>query len=396
MEKKFRKSIKSTLLLTILLFSIVAYVNPLANADPIGVGKFVDIKIVSGEGSVTLTKLSSGETWSTATELPYDELNEKVGAGLVKLDAVETVNNYVFDYWIINGEINDEASPEFRTRKGTILIGAYFKEIIYYQVTASVSSDAPEGIITLGTEDYTVEEPYSDFVLEGTSLTFEFTANTDNHISAITLNGAYLPPEESLPIEVNQNYDIVVFFSEDGTAFVPAGTNVEVYFTETASLYFENLGTSQIANGLELIRPWGLFLWDISAITVASTGVITINLNIPLDDPELWLEVLAFTFEGEDEENAFYCDVNGDLIVTAKDLSLVANYNKLTAKHPNRYSYDPTYDTDRDGEITEDDIHLVQDYFGVSIDFEYVDWDYDPVTQTLTIYPEHFSIFRGR
>lgn len=404
MKKAIRKSITSMVLLSILFFSLIAYISPLANADPVGIGKYVDIEVIGGGGSVTLTKVSSGEYWDIDTIHPF---NDKLGAGLVELEAF-TDGNFVFDYWIIgfeldesgfilNGEeLSDTSLIDFRTRKGTTYVEAYFTEVIYYTVTAVVSGSASDGIITIGIDVYTVDAPFVATVEKDTELTFGFVADLGYHISAITLNGVFQSPDEYLPLVVDDNYDIVVFFSEDGYAFVPSGADVEVYFTQSASLYFEN-AIAQVAGGIELIRPWGYFVWDINAIIDEFTGEVIITLRIDLGEsiPENF-GVIGFTFDTDDEENAFYCDVNGDLIVSAADLSLVANYNRLSNRHPHRYPYDSTYDTNRDGEITSDDIQLVQDYFGTQIEYDPVPWDYDPATQTLTIFPEHFSIFRGR
>ncbi|MCW4054231.1 MAG: dockerin type I domain-containing protein [Candidatus Bathyarchaeota archaeon] len=387
-----RKSILSAILLSLLIFSTIASFAPMVQGDAGGIGKWVEITVEGGGGVVILTKLSSGETWSTS-----DYLIEKVGAGLVRLDAVED-SNFVFDHWLINGnEIDDGDRPwyEFRTEKGVTSITAVFKEV--FTINAIVSVDAPNGTIALssggvGNSSWVIK------VEKGGFQEFWFYADEGNHISAIAKNSEYLAPTSSISItNIQEDYTIVVFFSEDGYAWVPAGSNLEVYLTESASLSFTTVTTGFFAAGIELIRPeaWGAFTWDISMLGISYTDA---KITLELDGYHSITRVITIV-----ANDAFYCDVNGDLSVTAADLSLVANYNKATETHPNDFPYDPTYDTNRDGDITQDDVHLVNEYKGTEISWELMDpskwtaeFDEENNITIVTIIPDHFSIFRGR
>ena len=419
MIKAKSKRISSIVLILLLLsFSAIATNVLSVSADEGGIGKFVDIEVVGGgSSSVTLIKLSSGETWNTQDAPPINKLNEKVGAGTVKLVAEEE-GNYIIDYWEIGYEKDNEGkiinpttikdlSPEFKTTKGTTYVKAYFVEV--FTITALVASDTPYGTILLGEGDgvateiprgYIVTFKYYEGQPYDKGRSFSFEANSGYHISAIQVDDKFDPYALSYEFtNVHEDHSLIVYFSKDGQAYVPAGENVEAYFAAGASLIFPGEVTNGgTAKGIDLECPetWGAFMWDISTLEIVYVGgnvIITLVLIGEYDITEvLVLDAISA---------AFYCDVNGDGFVTAADLSLVANYNKVTATNPNEFPYDPLYDTDGDGEITEDDIHMVNEHKGepvgwVSLDENY--WDsvaLDGLT-TVTIQPDHFSIFRGR
>lgn len=385
----FRKSKVATVLLALLVFSAFAYSAPLVQADRQGIGKFVDIEVIGGGGAVILTKLSSGETWATNDALPENHLNEKVGAGTVRVDAIEE-SNYVFDHWEIDEAEFFGLSHEIKAEKGTIYVKAYFKEV--FTIIACVADNAPNGTIAL-TSGGVTNSTWILNVEKDESLEFWLYANEGNHISAIAKNGTYEAPKNIVELKnIQANYVVAVYFSQDGYAWVPPGDNVEVYFTPGASLQFDSTSGGDAATGIALVRPeeWAIFYWNISTLATDTVdGLVVIALE--LTGGPLPTEVARC-----DTADAFYCDVNNDDFVDAKDVSLVANANKATETNPNGFEYNQLYDTNRDGRITEADVHFVNNYKGTEIIWTPLNFWFNENNTIIYISTEHFSPFRAR
>ena len=392
LEKEFRRN-KSILALFLLLFLATTVLASssvrLVTADPVGIGKWIAVNIdPAGGGSVSVTKLSSLDTF----ESPYSQdFLLKVGAGDVKLEAFPNVG-YEFVHWALSdGKFIDSSSYTFKTRQGTIEITAVFVENLF-QVTAQV-----------------VGQDFGDIILEGVSANsftigvaggsfspdFSFIADSGYHVSAVSITGLndqtteFINPTSYEPFVVHQDYVINVYFSQDGFTFVPPGANVNTYFNENVGLHFDNyVGEGEYATGSPVPFPegWAFFLWDIKA---------------PIDDDKITTIVVAYDGTLPDDFHIYRsesleslaCDVNNDGKVDTRDLSLVANALKAT-QDINAHPYLPIYDTNRDGQLTEDDIHLVQDYRGDR--FTELSFTNDAVNHLLYIYTDGFSIFRAR
>lgn len=88
--------------------------------------------------------------------------------------------------------------------------------------------------------------------------------------------------------------------------------------------------------------------------------------------------------------DALCSDVNGDGVVNGDDVSDVAIGIKTTVS--NGAEYNPQFDINRDGELTEDDVHLVNQYKGTTLQ----SLTFSLVGNTLLIQTDHFSVFRCR
>ena len=394
MKKTFRKSIISTIMLSILLFSLAAYASPLAQADPIGVGKFVDVEVVGGGGKVILTKLSSGESWDTS-EYNDHLVEEKLGAGTVGVEAFVYVN-YIFDHWELNGDtVNGEGDEglwfEFKTSKGVTNITAYFVEQSFTVIAEVIEVETGIFNGTISLTEFGERKTYwEETVNNGDDLDLWLNPIDDNHVSGISIDGVFSPLTNPISLlNIKKNYYIQVFFSQDGYAFVPAGLNVATYFTQGASLQFnETTGAEEPASGLSLVFPtgWAIFLWDINTEAIdLIDGNVTIALEFTGDEP-------TAVYRSESEE-ALYCDVNNDGIVDSTDNSLVAIAIKAYKDgSKNGKEADPLYDTNRDGDLTQEDLHLIHDYYGTIFDY----LEFTIVGNTIYVETDHFSIFRGR
>jgi hypothetical protein len=395
----FRNSIFPVMLISLLVLSTVVFA-PLVQADPNGVGKYVNVKVIGDGGSVTLIKVSSGESWEVAAG-QEPRFEEKLGAGLVRVEVSSNVGeNAVIDHWQIGFEVDENGDiinpetvdgtdfVEFRTTKGITYVEAYFT--VAYTVSVKVSPDANNGVIIFDDEEYT---EITRIVNGGADLDFEFDADPGYHISAIYIldseGGEYSAPVESLQLlSIDDNYDILVFFSQDGYAYVPSGTNVATYFTEGASLRFdETSGTTELASGFSLVYPegWAVFMWNIDTSATDEDGNVTIALEFTGEAP-------IAVYRSESAE-ALYCDVNNDGIVDAKDNSLVAIAIKTYAEGSNNGKIvDPLYDTNGDGDLTQEDLSLIHQYYGTTFDY----LEFTIIGNIIEIETDHFSIFRGR
>jgi hypothetical protein len=394
MNRNFKKSTGSVLLLAILLFSFAAYITPFAQADRTGVGKFVEIEVIGEGGYVILTKVSSGETWDTRDYID-NLLYEKVGAGLVTVvPTAET--GYVFDQWIVNGVPNTEDSElEFKTSKGVTEIDAIFTRIVY-TVTVSVFEDDDHpagGNIRIPPETGTVSKYFEIPLGIGETIDIEFVPDGDNHISALSIDGLYVTPEYLIEAEdMGKDYSIVVFFSTPGFAYIPDGLAGVTYFSQNAGLKFEEAtGGDAEGESLEFPEDWATFLWDIyTAATDDADGIVTILLKFAGT-------VQLSAVYRSDDINELYCDVNNDGVVDGTDNSLVAQAIK-TYEQGTIGDYDPLYDVNRDLDLNEEDLHLLHNNYGTILDSLVFTSQYDPDTDvtTISIETDHFSIFRGR
>ncbi len=383
MKKAFlRKSIVSAVLLLVLTFSATAVNTPLVKADVGGVGKFLTIEIV-GEGSVTATKVQSGETW----EFP-PSITEKVGAGTVLLEA-KASEGWEFSHW--EGDLTGTSvnPTEYKTEKYGYVRAVFVK--ITFTITAIVAPEAPNGYIeTIVDGNPTQIWDQLDVTVEnGDSQTFSFYPDSGNHVSAIKIDtNNFTDPAPSYTFnDVQKDWTIVVFFSADGEAYVPAGTNVPLALGGSVYVHFESTEGGGIATQAPIDLPpllvgTSLILWEVS-VEVSFGGIVEIGL------PYLGTETIQHVFQG-DFLDEVYCDVNGDGLVNGDDVSDVANAIKSLT--PNGL-YNANYDPNRDGVLDENDVLLVNEYKGTTLQ----SLNFWVEGNTLYIETDHFSaIFRGR
>ena len=79
--------------------------------------------------------------------------------------------------------------------------------------------------------------------------------------------------------------------------------------------------------------------------------------------PYLGTETIQHVFMG-DSLDELYSDVNGDGVVYGDDVSDVANAIKSLTPHG---LYDANFDVNRDGVLDENDVHLVNEYKGTTL-----------------------------
>ncbi|MFW9831265.1 MAG: dockerin type I domain-containing protein, partial [Candidatus Thorarchaeota archaeon] len=267
---------------------------------------------------------------------------------------------------------------------------AVFQKVIF-TITALVAQDAPNGTIeTYG--DGTATPVNGGLIVSvgiGGSQTFNFSPFADNHVSAIQVDGTFIKYNLTYTFtNVQADHTLTVYFSTDGQAYVPIGSNVPVYLGDNVGLNFTSInegGTATQANVLSLLLPQlqgtSLILWDVS-VGATFTGLVEVTL--PYEGATIanvWTS---------DSLDALYSDVNADGVVNGDDVSDVAVGIKTTVS--SGAEYNPQFDINRDGELTEADVHLVNEYKGTtlqSLTF-WIEGD------SLFIETDHFSIFRGR
>ena len=381
-KTSLRKVLIVGTLLLIIAFGIALSNISLVQADSGGVGKFLTIDFV-GAGTVTATKPQSGEIRTYYSDDPTT-CSQKVGAGTVELNAIPA-DGWEFSEWI--GDVADpsSATTEYKTEKNDIVTVVFVRST--FTITASVSPYAYNGTISL-VNDGEERKNWQFSVESGSNQQLWFNADLGNHISAIVENGAFLAPASSILLEnIQQDYTIEVFFSQDGYAWVPSGTNVATYFTEAASLQFNDTTGGTTASGSSLVFPegWAVFLWNIKTNATDADGNVTIALEFTGDAP-------SAVYRSESEE-ALYCDVNNDGVVDSTDNSLVAIAIKAYEEgSTNGKVVNPLYDTNRDGDLTQDDLLLIHEYYRTTFD----SLEFTIVGNTIYIETDHFSIFRGR
>jgi len=356
MEKALlRKSIVSAVLLLVLAFSATAINTPLVKADVGGIGKFLTIGIV-GEGSVTATKVQSGETWNFPPSI-----TEKVGAGTLLLEAKPS-EGWEFSHW--EGDLaGTSVNPtEYKTEKYGYVAAVFVK--ITFTITAIVAPEASGGYIETIVDGNLIQiwDQLDVTVEYGGSQTFSFYPNSGNHVSAIKIDSDFIVSALSYTFNnVQKDWTIVVFFSADGEAYVPAGTNVPVDLGGGVSLHFVHTEGGGIATQASIDLPpllvgTSLVLWDV-CVEVSFDGVVEIAL------PYLGTETIQHVFMG-DSLDELYSDVNGDGVVDGDDVSDVANAIKSLTPHG---LYDANFDVNRDGVLDENDVHLVNEYKGTTL-----------------------------
>ena len=379
-NKTFRKSIGSTILLAILLFSFTAYITPFAQADSGGTGKFLTI-IFDGEGKVTATKVQSGEIRT----FTIDDPAQKLGAGTVELLAIPN-EGWEFSHWSGKVSDTDEIVTNYKTVKYGEVTVVFVKKT--FTITATVAPEAPNGIIWADGVSTPITYQLDVIVDSGASQTFSFEPDPDNHVTAFQVDNPFVPYDLDYTfLNVQSDHTITVFFSLDGEAYIPDGITVPVNLGNDVSLSFISTQGASTATQEELffstalLNDTSLILWDVKT-GVNFDGIVEIALPYTGLKP-----TQVFT---SDSLDALYSDVNADGVVNADDVSDVAKGIKTTSQ--SGAEYNAQWDVNRDGELTEDDIHMVNDNKGTileSLNF-WVEGD------TLYIETDHFSIFRGR
>jgi hypothetical protein len=379
-KASLRKSIASAVLLLVIAFSATTINTPLVKADAGGIGKFLTIEIV-GDGSVTATKFKSGETW----DFP-PSITEKVGAGTVLLEA-KASEGWEFSHWegdLIGTSVNP---TEYKTEKYGYVRAVFVKKT--FTITAIVAPEAPNGYIETSVDGTPTQiwDQLDVTVDYGDSQTFSFYPDSGNHVSAIKIDSDFIVSALSCTFnDVQKDWTIVVFFSADGEAYVPAGTNVPVDLGGSVSLHFESTEGGGTATQASIDLPpllvgTSLILWDVS-VGVSFDGIVEIAL------PYLGTETIQHVFRS-DSLDALYSDVNADGVVDGDDVSDVANAIQSLTPHG---LYDANSDVDRNGVLDQNDIHLVNEYKGTTLQ-SLTFW---VEGNTLYIETDQLSIFRGR
>jgi len=381
------KSLITAILLTLLAFSALPPNAQISKADPIGVGKYLTVEI-AGEGYVTATKVNSGDVWEYyKTDIPTEH---KLGAGTVLVQAYAD-EHWEFSHW--EGDLTGTANPvEYKSEKYGYVRAVFTK--IVFTITALVSTDAPYGTIqTTGAGSATaIEGGWSVAIEYGGSQTFTFTPDENNHVSAIQIDGAFAAYTPSYTFSaVQADHSLVVYFSAEGEAYVPVGSNVQVYPGNDVGLTFPSIDASGTATQAEIIllgdlAGTSLILWDVN---VGATFSGTVQVALPYSGAEIanmWTS---------DSLDALYADVDGNGVVNGADVSLVAIGIKTTVS--SGAEYNAQFDINRDGELTEADVHIVNQNKGTvlqNLNFWVEGNSIDGYT--LFIETDHFSIFRGR
>jgi hypothetical protein len=332
------------LILLLLCMSPMALNIRLVQADTGGVGKFLTIGIV-GEGSVTATKVTSGETWDFYRADP--PMTEKVGAGTVVLEAFAS-SGWEFYCW--EGELTGASKNpiDYKTVKYGYVVAVFVQKT--FTVTASAVGN---GVI----------DPAGEVFVEcGASQNFEFTPDVGNHVSAIVVDGVYVSSfaESYAFYNVTADHTIEVSFSADGAATVPAGTGVTVFLASGAGLTFNDTDGGTATGEEEYYPVGGATAWE---IFVAFTFTGEVQVTLRYDDTGLSLidEQNLRLIRCESIE-ALRSDVNNDLVVDGQDVSIVANAVKQS------YWYSPLLDLNNDGFVDEADIHIVNSNIGTILE----------------------------
>ena len=358
--------------LAIIAFLALTLSIALVQADPDGVGKYLTINVV-GQGSVTATKVNSGEVFV------FDQLHSqyKVGAGTVLLNAT-AYDGWEFAEWqgdYLSGTVNP---VDFKTQKYAT-ITAVFREKVYV-IEASSSQN---GVIN----------PAGDVpVKHGDDQTFFFLADNGFHLSSIIVDGGYVSSYSNSYTfyDVVGDHSIYVIFSEDGVATVPFGTDVSVFLEAGAGITFANT-EGGVATGEQEDFPENsfVFVWELNYTSAFSDGA---QIVLNYDDTGLTLEQeQSLRLIRGDSLEALFSDVNGDLLIDGTDVSIVANAVN-TNQQPDWY--DPLLDVNNDGKVDAEDVHLINTYKGTILQdvTEYVDTDLNIIYGNT----DHFSIFGCR
>lgn len=294
---------------------------------------------------------------------------------------------WAFSHW--EGDLTGVANPiDYKSEKYGYVKAVFVKKT--FTITAIVATEASNGYIetTINETPVQITEQLDVTVEYGESQTFTFYPNIENHVSAIQVDNNFELYALSYTFSnVQADHVLTVYFSLDGEAYVPAGSDVPVYLGSSVSLNFDSTQGGGTATQEEvylnpLLTGTSLILWEVNA-GVSFSGIVEIAL------PYLGTEEITQVFTS-DSLDALYSDVNADGIVDGDDVSDVANGIKTTSQ--SGAEYDPQWDVNRDGELTEDDIHVVNANKGTILE----SLNFWVLNDTLYIETDHFSIFRGR
>ena len=393
MKMKKRLMIKTTVataLLMMLAFSALSTNALFAKAKDEGIGKFLTVEIV-GEGSVTATKVQSGETWYFPSSI-----TEKVGAGTVSLEAFAS-EGWEFSHW--EGDLTGSENPtDYKTEKYGEVAAVFVKNT--FTITAIVAPiyiypEPRNGYIETSVEGniITIDVEEDVIVGAGDSQTFDFYPDSGYHVSTIMiadeLESKSVAPADSYLFEnVQKDWTMVVFFSLDGEAYVPEvedGTDMQLDLGGMVRLHFYSTTGGGIVTQQEIIlegelRWTSLLLWAVS-IGVSFEDIVEIALPYSGVAPQ-------HVFWGESLDE-LYSDVNADGVVDNTDHVEVARAISTAGR-----DYDATYDVNRDGYLNEEDIHTVDANLETTL-LE-LDFYYEAVGSTLYIYTPTNLFYRVR
>lgn len=384
-KQSLKKIAVASVLLAFLFFSLLPFNLLFVNADAVGVGKFLTVEIV-GEGNVTATKVKSGEMWTyTKTDPPTEH---KLGAGTVSIRAYAS-EGWRFSHWEV--DLTGIENPvDYKSEKYGY-VRAVFQKVIF-TITALVSQDAPNGTIeTYGDGVSTpIEGGLSISIEYGGNQTFQFNPFADNHVSALQVDDAFIPYTLNYSFKnVQVDHTLAVYFSADGQAYIPAGSNLPVYLGDNVGLTFTATQGGGTATQYEVVfdahpdlNETSLILWDIK-VDANFTGWVEITL------PYVGTQNITKVWTS-DSLDALYSDVNGDGYIDGDDVSDVAVGIKTTVS--SGAEYNAQFDINRDGELTEEDVHLVNQYKGTTLQ----NLSFSVVGSTLLVQTDHFTIFRAR
>jgi len=393
MKMKKRLMIKTTVataLLMMLAFSALSTNALFAKAKDEGIGKFLTVEIV-GEGSVTATKVQSGETWYFPSSI-----TEKVGAGTVSVEAFAS-EGWEFSHW--EGDLTGSGNPtDYKTEKYGEVVAVFVKKT--FTITAIVAPiyiypEPRNGYIETSVEGniITIDVEEDVIVGAGDSQTFDFYPDSGYHVSTIMiadeLESKSVAPADSYLFEnVQKDWTMVVFFSLDGEAYVPEvedGTDMQLDLGGMVRLHFYSTTGGGIVTQQEIIlegelRGTSLLLWAVS-IGVSFEDIVEIALPYSGVAPQ-------HVFWGESLDE-LYSDVNADGVVDNTDHVEVARAISTAGR-----DYDATYDVNRDGYLNEEDIHTVDANLETTL-LE-LDFYYEAVGSTLYIYTPTNLFYRVR
>ena len=259
-----------TLILNLCGASIIS-----VQAEAGGTGKFLQIKFEGTNGipsncNVTATKLSSGQIFLFQADDPTTH-RQRVGAGTVLLTAIpDETNGWTFSHFVGNVVVLDDPNQaEYKTEKNDI-ITAYF-DVQSYTITPIAGEN---GIIE---PTIPVTVPY------GGSQTFYFYPDEGYHVSAVVVDGNYVtlvPTSFGTQYtfeNVTADHIIEVFFSLEGEAYIPDGSNITVFLGAAASLNFVNViagGGTAFGEQLFSFDPTDIIIWEITVVAEFEGQVI--------------------------------------------------------------------------------------------------------------------------
>lgn len=333
-----------------------------------------------GEGTVTAEKMKTGDVWEFDSTFYETDNSHKLGAGNVMLTAT-AADGWAFSVWTsdVLDLVEDVASQEIKTAKyGDVQV--IFTKVLHTIIPTVIGA----GQITPSDTQY---------VTSGSNVLFKFIPDIDpeieNHISGVAIDGSFL---SSLITEyefknVQESHTIDVYFSPVGEAIIPAGDAVTVFLGEGAGLTLDSSGGTAYGASAEFPDGSSAAVWDITISPNGFTGNVDVTVHYDEYDG-MGDEELLRLIRG-DSMHAIYSDVNGDLVVDGTDVSIVAN----AAKDKEAW-YDPNCDIDNDGDVDEEDVHLVNQNKGTTL-IDITD-NVDTINNIIYGVTDHFSFFRCR